>query len=80
MSLKNDKLDMKTIGEYCAVFRKYKLRYSQKDFANIIGTSAKNVCSFEHGKSTNLNFVYQYWKLCENEEQRREFLANLFIE
>lgn len=73
----NKVLDMKAIGRFCANFREDVIRYKQKDIAAKYNCSPSMISMFEAGKTTNINYLAYYYNMCDTNEQRAAFVAEL---
>jgi len=69
-----------SLGEMCAIFRKYKLGLSLKQMSLKTGFPKTTLNGFERGRSSSLRILIEYYKVCENQKQQREFLLHLVEE
>ena len=74
---KNDKKLILSVGKYCRGFRINDLKLSLKDFSNITGLNNKNVNAFEFGRANNIQYLFHYYRLC-NEGMKNKFSNGLF--
>ena len=58
------------IGRICFRYRREVLSYSLEEFSTITGIKISTLSHFENGRSKNLNILFSYLKLLdENEKQ-----------
>lgn len=77
MELSDKKKLMKNVGRYCMDFRINDLKLSLKDFSEITGLNNKNVNAFEYGRANNIQYLFYYYRLC-NDSLKRKFAEGLF--
>lgn len=65
-----------SVNEFCKFFRKYVLNLTLKEFEELTNTKIPTISSFENGRSTNLNHLYLYYNLAD-EEQKIYFRKNI---
>ena len=65
------------VGERCALFRKEVLNISLSGLCRATGQNVKNISAFEHGRSSNLKYLFAYFQVC-NEEQQKLFAHYIF--
>lgn len=65
------------VGERCALFRKEVLNISLSGLCRATGQNVKNISAFEHGRSSNLKYLFDYLQVC-NEEQQKQFAHYVF--
>lgn len=65
------------VGKYCREFRIKELELSLKDFSNITGLNNKNVNAFEYGRANNIQYLFYYYRLC-NDALKNKFSKGLF--
>lgn len=65
-----------TVNEFCKFFRKYILNLTLKEFEEKTNVKTPTISSFENGRSTNLNHLYLYYNLAD-EEQKIYFRKNI---
>lgn len=74
------------IHEYCKYFRTFILRKTLKEMKEYVedvldvDVSTSSISSFENGRSTNLKYLYYYYNMCNNEEQKQRFKNSLPLE
>lgn len=73
----NKAVDVINIGGYCKEFRLTMLKLGLLEFSNKSCESYKNIWAFENGKSTNLKYIFYYYKNCD-ENLKPEFAKGLF--
>lgn len=71
------KIDVKSINEFCKLFRMNILKLSLQEVSEITGIKLSTLSSFENGRSNNLKYIFVYYSL-GNKEQREYFKENLF--
>lgn len=57
------------VGEYCQQFRMNVLKITQHEIYIKTGTNVKTLSAFENGRSSNIEHLFKYIDLC-NEEQK----------
>lgn len=72
-----DKEMIKRIGNYCKNFRTDRLELSLTEFCELNNLNIKNVNAFEFGRANNIQYLYQYYRMCDD-GQRRTFALNVF--
>ena len=77
MELSDKKKLIKNVGKYCREFRINDLKLSLKDFSEITGLNNKNVNAFEYGRANNIQYLFYYYRLC-NDSLKRKFSKGLF--
>jgi len=70
------KIQSLSVNEFCKFFRKYVLNLTLKEFGELTNTKIPTISSFENGRSTNLNHLYLYYNLAD-EEQKIYFRKNI---
>lgn len=65
------------VANECKFFRINVLHLSLTDMADITGINIKTLSAYEHGKSSNLSIMLQYFKLA-NDEQKKLLAENIF--
>lgn len=65
------------VGKYCREFRINELNMSLKDFSKIAGLNNKNVNAFEFGRANNIQYLFYYYRLC-NDSLKNKFSRGLF--
>ncbi len=68
---------IKNVGEYCMKFRINDLKLSLKEFSEITGLNNKNVNAFEYGRANNIQYLFYYYRLC-NDSLKNKFSKGLF--
>lgn len=68
---------MLNVGEYCRNFRINEMKLSLKDFSNITGLNNKNVNAFEYGRANNIQYLFYYYRLCDD-SMKYKFSKGLF--
>lgn len=71
------KINVDNVNEFCKLFRKNILKLSLKEVSEKTGIKLSTLSSFENGRSNNLNYLFVYYNL-GNEEQKEYFKDNLF--
>ena len=64
------------IGTYCKEFRTRNLQLTLHQLSDITGIKVPTIAAFENGRSTNINHLNTYIKVC-NPRQTSEFLDGL---
>lgn len=59
------------IGDYCRTFRMVTLRKRLIDVAG--DTNIKTLSGFEHGRSSNIEYMNNYYQACDTESQQMLF-------
>ena len=77
MTIENKEKLMLNVGKYCRNFRINEMGLSLKDFSNITGLNNKNVNAFEFGRANNIQYLFYYYRLC-NESMKNKFSRGLF--
>lgn len=70
-------MDYRIVGKRCSEFRKDVLQVTLTELCNKTGQNIKNISAFEHGRSSNLKYLFDYLQVC-NEEQQRLFAKYVF--
>ena len=68
---------MQNTQEFCREFRRNTLKMTLQDVEHKTGTNIKTVWAFENGKSSNINHLKIYMKLCSTLEHRRIFINGI---
>lgn len=68
---------IKKVGQYCREFRINELKLSLKEFSEITGLNNKNVNAFEYGRANNIQYLFYYYRLC-NDSLKYKFAKGLF--
>lgn len=68
---------IKKVGQYCREFRINELKLSLKEFSEITGLNYKNVNAFEYGRANNIQYLFYYYRLC-NDSLKYKFANGLF--
>ena len=68
---------IKAVGNYCLEFRINDLKLSLKEFSDITGLNNKNVNAFEYGRANNIQYLFYYYRLC-NDSLKNKFSKGLF--
>ena len=68
---------IKNVGKYCRDFRINYLDMSLTEFCNITDLNIKNVSAFEHGRANNIQYLFRYYRLC-NDSLKNKFSEGLF--
>ena len=68
---------IKAVGNYCLEFRINDLKLSLKDFSEISGLNNKNVNAFEYGRANNIQYLFYYYRLCDD-SLKNKFSKGLF--
>ena len=77
MELSEKEKLIKNVGKYCREFRIDVLKLSLKDFSEITGLNNKNVNAFEYGRANNIQYLFYYYRLC-NDSLKNNFSKGLF--
>lgn len=77
MEVSEKKKLVKKVGKYCKEFRINDLKLSLKDFSEITGLNMKNVNAFEYGRANNIQYLFYYYRLC-NDGLKQKFSSGLF--
>lgn len=77
MSISEKEKLIKKVGQYCREFRINELKLSLKEFSEITGLNNKNVHAFEYGRANNIQYLFYYYRLC-NDSLKRKFSKGLF--
>lgn len=70
----------KEVGAYCKEFRINELDCSRFQIGvamEFFEASTRNIQSFERGGSSNLGYIFLYYKKCKTQEQAEKFLLGL---
>ena len=62
------------IGEFCGTFRTNEMGLLLRELAP---TQVKALSAFEHGRSTNLEHILNYFNNCQTPELEEKFLQGL---
>lgn len=65
------------VGAFCKDFRINYLEMSLTEFCNISDLNIKNVSAFEHGRANNIQYLFRYYRLC-NDSLKKRFASELF--
>ena len=65
------------LNKFCKHFREEVLQITLKEMENRTGINLKTLSAFEHGRSTNINHLISYYKICD-EDQKLIFEYNFF--
>lgn len=65
------------INRFCKQFREEILKITLQEMENKTGINLKTLSAFEHGRSTNINHLNSYYKICD-EDQKIIFEYNFF--
>ena len=68
---------IKNVGKYCYDFRINDLKLSLKEFSDMTGLNNKNVNAFEYGRANNIQYLFYYYRLC-NDSLKAKFSRGLF--
>ena len=68
---------IKKVGVFCKDFRIKHLDMSLTEFCNITGLNIKNVSAFEHGRANNIQYLFRYYRIC-NDSLKKRFASELF--
>lgn len=66
------------IGERCAIYRKYSLRMSRKEFCARTGAAYQTIAAFECGRSHNIKHLELYYAMSTDKSQWLDFCDSLF--
>lgn len=77
MNEKDKEKLVKNVGKYCLDFRVNDLNLSLKEFSEITGLNNKNVNAFEYGRANNIQYLFYYYRLC-NDSLKNKFSKGLF--
>lgn len=77
MNEKDKEKLIKNVGKYCLDFRVNDLNLSLKEFSEITGLNNKNVNAFEYGRANNIQYLFYYYRLC-NDSLKNKFSRGLF--
>ena len=77
MKLSEKEKLIKNVGRYCKKFRINDLKLSLKEFSEITGLNNKNVNAFEYGRANNIQYLFYYYRLC-NDSLKNKFSKGLF--
>ena len=77
MNISDKEKLIKNVGKYCMEFRINDLKLSLKDFSEITELNNRNVNAFEHGRANNIQYLFYYYRLC-NDSLRNKFSKGLF--
>ena len=77
MSISEKEKLIKNVGRYCRGFRINDLKLSLKEFSEITGLNNKNVNAFEYGRANNIQYLFYYYRLC-NDALKNKFSKGLF--
>lgn len=65
---------MKHLINFCRDFRTEVLKLTLQEIENLTSIKVKTLSAFENGRSTNINHLNVYYGLCENKQQRNQFI------
>lgn len=65
---------MKHLINFCRDFRTEVLKLTLQEIENLTFIKVKTLSAFENGRSTNINHLNVYYGLCENRQQRNQFI------
>lgn len=65
---------MKHLINFCRDFRTEVLKLTLQEIENLTFVKVKTLSAFENGRSTNINHLNVYYGLCENKQQRNQFI------
>lgn len=65
---------MKHLINFCRDFRTEVLKLTLQEIENLTFIKVKTLSAFENGRSTNINHLNVYYGLCENKQQRNQFI------
>lgn len=68
---------IKVVGEYCKDFRIKELKLTLKEFSEITDLNNKNVNAFEYGRANNIQYLFYYYRLC-NDSLKNKFSKGVF--
>lgn len=68
---------MQNTQEFCSEFRRNTLKMTLQEVEHITGTNIKTIWAFENGKSSNINHLRVYMKLCNTLHQKQVFIKGL---
>jgi hypothetical protein len=74
-----DAINQYSIGQRCAEFRKTVMGLTLREFQYLTDENYKTLSAFEHGRSSNLRFIWVYYDQCE-EYEKPKFVSYLFGE
>lgn len=57
---------IKKVGQYCREFRINELKLSLKEFSEMTGINNKNINAFEYGRANNIQYLFYYYRLCDD--------------
>lgn len=71
----NNKQTQVELGKYC---RKYRMFHAEVPLREVAGEDqVSNVSAFEHGRSSNVEFLVHYMRLADRREELTMFLEGM---
>lgn len=68
------RIQVNSVNEFCKLFRMNVLKITLKEMEERTGVKIPTLSSFENGRSTNINHLYLYYNLGNNDQQ--EYFKN----
>lgn len=64
------KIPVKTIGEFCKMYRTHVLNLTLEEMSELTGVKVPTISSFENGRSSNTKHIEMYYNLSRDEEKK----------
>ena len=71
------KMPIKTIGQFCKMYRTYVLDLTLEEMSKLTGVKVPTISSFENGRSSNSKHIEMYYNLAKSDEERKFFKKNI---